>query len=398
MIDKQVDILIIGGGLTGATLLLALQNQGYETLLVESLPLSDKVAPDFDARTLALAPASVRLFQSLNLWSDLYPHVTPVNQVHVSEAGCFGATRLQGKPEKPLGYIIEMQYLNQTLVKHLPLSQVLAPAKIQSLEQNQVTIQMPDKTMHCKAKLIVAADGADSPTRQLSGLKARKKIWNQSAIVTNIALEKPHNGQAFERFTAKGALALLPVQKNKMALVWSLSTREAEKYVDLSDTEFLESLQTIFGYRLGRMTKAGKRSLWPLQQVVMPEQTAWPLVFIGNAAHTLHPVAAQGFNLGLRDIATLTECLIKTGLNPEMLVEYQRKRAHDQWVITQSTHILAELFTLKLPGLRPARNAGMLALDNLRPFKKIFSRYARGFGGYIPDLLCADSLREPDKS
>jgi 2-octaprenyl-6-methoxyphenol hydroxylase len=389
---QQVDILIIGGGLIGAALMLALKDQGYKTLLVETKPFVDEPL-DFDARSLALSPASQRILQNLNLWSYLAPFATTIETIHVSEAGRFGATRLQGDKNNPLGHVIEMHYLQSALQHSLSSKQILAPAKLLNLDSHshQATISTNEGNIIIEASLIVAADGAHSIVRQLCQLPYKIKNYHQTAIIANIGLTKTHQQQAFERFTADGPLAFLPLPNNRAALVWTMQNRDVENYLTMSDKQFLIALQKIFGYRLGRLDKIGHRFSYPLQQIIMPEKTAWPVVFIGNAAQTLHPVAGQGFNLGLRDVATLAQTIQEQGLTEKMLNLYKQRRQHDERAIVFFTDGLVELFTAKFPGLALARNAGLIALDNSPLLKTALTHYARGFGGYASDLICQNS-------
>lgn len=395
MINQEIDILIVGGGLTGATLLLALQGLGYSTLLVDAQPLAHKVNPDFDARTLALSPASQRILNQLKIWQPLQEHVTSIEMIHVSEQSRFGASRLQSKPHDPLGYVVEMQYLHQALHHLLDTQSVLAPATVYSLdlENNTVSVKTEAGERQIKARLIVAADGAHSAIRKMCDLPCETKLYVQQAIVANIGLLQAHQGRAYERFTQHGPLALLPMQKNRMALVWALPPDEAAQYLALSDEAFLQKLQQAFGYRLGRLAKIGKRFAYPLQQVLMPQLVKNSVVFIGNAAHTLHPVAGQGFNLGLRDVATLAQCIAQQGLNVAMLKEYVQLRAHDQKAIIRLTDDLIRVFTSRIPGLGIARGLGLMAFDNLPSLKKLLAHYARGFGGVAPNLVCDIALK-----
>ena len=398
MADKQTDILIVGGGLTGATLMLALRGLGYRTLLVESKPFSDKVNPDFDARSIALSPASKRILSMLGVWDILKEYATPITMIHVSDQYRFGVSRLQGEEHNPLGYVVEIQYINLALHQLLAKNQILAPATVNALDlPNKIaTVVTQSGEINIEAQLIVAADGADSIIRKLCALKVQSKSYEQNAIVANIGLIKPHNFKAYERFTAHGPLALLPMQTNKMSLVWAMPPDKAKEFMGLSDGSFIKELQQAFGYRLGRFVQVGKRFTYPLRQVLMPEQTKWPVVFVGNAAHTLHPVAGQGFNLGIRDVATLAQCIAKNGLNSDMLDEYLQLRHHDQQVITRCTDGLIQLFTSRLPGVGLARNMGLIALDNIPVLKNVLARYARGFGGVTPDLVCEIALSEQE--
>lgn len=394
MANKEIDILIIGGGLTGASLSLALQGLGLSTLLIESKPFNDKVNPDFDARSLALSPASQRILTMLGVWEILEGYATSIEMIHVSDQHRFGVSRLHGERGNPLGYVVEMQYINRALGILLNKEQLLAPAHLKSIDFNDgiAAITTESDEIFIRAQFIVAADGTESMMRRLCHLPVKIKDYNQQAIVANVGLVKPHGNRAFERFTPNGPLALLPMQNNKMSLVWASKPEDAKQLMNLNDDEFLQELQTAFGYRLGRFNKIGKRYSYPLKQVLMPQQTKWPVVFVGNAAHTLHPVAGQGFNLGLRDVATLAQCIAKDGLNSQMLEHYLKLRTHDQQMITWLTDGLIHLFTSRLPGVGVARNLGLLALDNIPALKNILARYARGFGGITPDLVCEIAL------
>ncbi len=394
MAKKQVDILIIGGGLTGAALLLALADSGYRTLLVEAKPFSNRLHADFDARSLALSPASVRILQMLGIWSLLEDYATPIAAIHVSEQHRFGSAYLQDDKKEPLGYVVEMQYINHALYKSLPSKQVIAPATLIKLNAGEglATLKTEKEEITIEAKLIVAADGTESSARRLLNLSAESKSYGQHAIVANIGLARPHHQQAYERFTSSGPMALLPMTEQRASLVWCLSPKDATSLLASSETDFLNALQRAFGYRLGRLVKVGQRVVYPLQQVLMPKPLIERVVFVGNAAHTLHPVAGQGFNLGLRDIAMLAQCIAQQGLHPETLTAYQQARRHDQTAITHFTDGLIALYKNQLPGMATLRKAGLMAIDNIPLLKNLLSRYARGFGGIIPDLVCGMPL------
>ena len=392
--EIDVDILIVGGGLTGAILLHALAELGYRPLLVEAKPISDRIHTDFDARSIALSPASERILNMLNIWPLLQSNLTPIETIHVSEQGHFGCARLQGDKKNPLGYVVEMQHLNQVLHALLNKQEVVAPAQLIAFDPNEniATVQQTNGNMRVRAQLVVAADGADSQLRQWCRLPTSIKDYHQHAIVTNIGLARSHHFHAYERFTASGPLALLPMSHSRMAAVWALEPDVADRLLKLSDYDFLKQIQLAFGYRLGRFIKVGQRSIYPLRQVVMPQSVLRSIVFIGNAAHTLHPVAGQGFNLGLRDVAMLAQCISKQGLTPDMLQTYQTSRQYDQTTITHLTDGLVELFTSKLPGTVFARSMGLIMIDNIPFLKNLLMRHATGFAGIIPDLVCGISL------
>ncbi|MFC3908274.1 2-octaprenyl-6-methoxyphenyl hydroxylase [Legionella dresdenensis] len=394
MAEQQVDILIVGGGLTGAALNLALAGRGLSIRLIETNSFDTRLSPDFDARTIALSPASVRILQMLKVWPLLESHATAINTIHVSDQYHFGTVNLQAKQNHSLGYVVEMQQINRALHQLLDPATIMAPASLIELDVNSAvaTIEQNGRASRIKAKLIVAADGVHSSVRTLANMKVNVKDYQQQAIVANIGLNRSHHNYAYERFTANGPLALLPMSEQRASLVWAVKPERAHELLKLDETQFLKQLQLTFGYKAGRFIKAGKRFVYPLRQAIMPIQAAWPLVFVGNAAHTLHPVAGQGFNLGLRDVATLAQCLIKDGLSAIMLGNYQQMRRYDQQATARFTDSLIAVFTNKIPGFGMARSLGLMAVDNLPGLKALLTRHARGFAGTVPDLVCGIEL------
>lgn len=400
MTNYDVDILIVGGGLTGAALMLALVDAGFNTLLVETKPFSNTQPTDFDARSLAISPATVRILQMLEVWPLLQKWAVPINTIHVSEQRSFGHTRLFGSSDNPLGYVVEMQHISSALHQRLDPDRVIAPARITALNAHKgtATINGIKGDVSVQAKLIVAADGAHSSVRALCGLDAKIKDYAQHAVIANIGLARSHQQWAYERFTSSGPLALLPLPGLRASLVWAMPPEDATRLMAMPEAEFLKHLQRAFGYRLGRFIRAGQRMVFPLQQMLMSELVTNKVVFVGNAAHTLHPVAGQGFNLGMRDIAMLAQCIVREGLSPEMLQTYQQSRRHDHTAITRFTDGLVELFTSRIPGASLARAAGMIAIDNIPLLKKLLTRYARGYAGITPDLVCGIALSNQETS
>lgn len=398
MADQTIDILIVGGGLAGASLMLALSNLGYKTLLVEAKPYTDRVKENFDARTLALAPASVNILKNLHVWSELEALAVPIKTIHVSEQRRFGLTVLEAEKNEPLGYVVEMQHINRALHQLLPEQQVLAPAQLIGLnfDKNEARIKSGTNEFTVAARLIVAADGADSSVRQLCGIKPDITSYRQVAIVANIGLARDHQHGAYERFTPSGPLALLPMSNKRSSLIWSVSPDKAAELMALTEHNFLNRLQREFGYRLGRFEKVGQRIIYPLRQVIMNDQVHGMVVFVGNAAHTLHPVAGQGFNLGLRDVAMLAQCVVNHGLNNAMLDKYRRARHDDQQTTIRFTNGLISLFLSQLPGVGVARSTGMMAMNNAPMIKNLLARYAKGYAGVIPDLVCNIPLQQKD--
>lgn len=396
MVERCVDILIVGGGLTGAALSLALRDSGYSTCLVESKPYSDTTSSDFDARSLALAPASVRILNMLSVWPLLAADASPIQHIHISEQARFGRALLNQEGSSPLGYVVEMQHIQRAIYQVIAPETLLAPAQLIALDvaNGLAEISSDSGMVTIHAKLIVAADGAQSHIRTLLNMSCVTKDYQQTALIANIGLARQHEHYAYERFTSQGPLALLPMTRQRMALIWSMPPLEAARLLDADDALFLKALQAAFGYRAGRFIKVGERAAYPLRQVIMPRQTAWPVAFVGNAAHTLHPVAGQGFNLGLRDVAMLAQCIIQYGLLPQMLTRYEALRTADQVAVTQFTNGLVELFAKHTPGFGLLRGLGLFTLDNLPIAKQILAYFAKGFVGHSPDLVCQIPLLE----
>ncbi len=389
--EIDVDILIIGGGLIGAMLTIALQGSGLRCLMVDSKPFAVKLDSDFDARSLALSPASIHILETLSVWQQVEPYACPIHRIHISEAKRFGTTRLENNTLSPLGYVVEIFRLYQAIQDKLQPEQIMAPCQLISLDDSRqkALLQTRDgKKISVNTKAMVAADGANSFVRQALNLPADIKDYHQAALTANIGLSRDHHNVAYERFTETGPLAMLPMAGKRASLVWSLKPKDAEALFDLSDAQFIQRLQAKFGYRLGRLEKVGERAVFPLRQVRTPQLAHWPVVFIGNAANTLHPVAGQGFNLGLRDVAMLAQILRQSGVNKAAFERYESSRSTDQSSIAWLTNGLIDLFTSKTPGLSYLRGCGLVALDNLPILKRTISRYASGFAGIVPDLAC----------
>lgn len=401
MIDYDVDVLIVGGGLTGALLHISLIPSKLNSLLIDSKQLNastQKIKENFDARSLALASASIRILKNLNIWEMLQNDATEIAQIHISQKGSFGNTLIKKKSHEQLGYVIEMQILQNIVHKCIQQTNTLSMASL--LDYNQktqiATIKTATKELKIKTKLVVAADGTESYLRKLVNLEYKIKQYQQEALVANIGLARPHANIAYERFTKTGPLALLPMNQQRCSLIWSLPKSTAQHLLTIDESEFLQKLQVEFGYRLGKFIKVGTRTVFPLQQVIMPKTHIDSIVFIGNAAHTLHPVAGQGFNLGLRDVAALAECILKYGLDSQMLEKYQKMRAQDQKYIKLFTDSLINIFKNKFPGASCARGAGLLALDNSNLGQRILESYARGFASNPPDLVCGIPIYPED--
>lgn len=400
--SADVDVLIVGGGLVGASLACALGQSPLKVALVEPVPPEAEQQPSYDDRTTALAPSSERVFQALGLWPQLRTEATPIRAVHVSERGGFGFARLSAAEagRDALGYVITNRSLGRVLPAQAaaqPNLELLCPASAEGVspaeEALQVQLQVAGEVRTLRTRLLVAADGARSPMRSALGIEADIRNYEQVAVIANLTPERDHAGRAFERFTANGPMALLPLSGGRSALIWAVPQAQAENVLAMSDQEFLAAVQQNFGFRLGRLLKAGRRDAFPLAMTTAREFTAHRAVVIGNAAHSLHPVAGQGFNLSLRDVATLAELVHEaacSGADPGsayLLAQYVLKRQADYRRVSGFTDLLVRLFSNRIPGLVGARNAGLLALDLFPPGKRGFLRHAMGRSGPSPRLV-----------
>ncbi|MES2909367.1 MAG: 2-octaprenyl-6-methoxyphenyl hydroxylase [Pseudomonadota bacterium] len=404
------DVIIIGGGMVGVTLALMLAQQLPQlrvTLLeAQRFPALDPNQPlpytaGFDARNTALSRRTVQALSDLGLWSQLQPHATPIKQIHISDRGHFGLSRLRAIEEQveSFGQVIENAWLGVVLLaalKKCPSVTLRDGVQVTALKTSAaaatVTLQQADGTgTELSAPLVIAADGTQSRSRDWLGLTARWHDYGQTALVTTVATSLPHQHEAFERFTEDGPIALLPLPdtanqpaQTRRSLVWALKTAEAERVKALSDTDFLAEFQRAFGRRAGRFTRVGQRHAYPLQLMVAHQQTVPRAVILGNAAHSLHPVAGQGFNLCLRDVLVLVETLRDACAQDADLGEsarwqaYEAKRQADQQQIIRFSDTLVRGFSNANPLLQLARNIGLLGFDLLPGAKPLVARYAMG--------------------
>ena len=399
--EYDSDVLIAGGGLVGASLAVALGEAGMRVSVVEAHALRVDQQPNYDERSIALAQGSQRIFQGLGLWDQLADEVCPIHTIHVSDRGRFGFTRLRREDEAvpALGYVASARVLGNTLIRALealPAVRLLAPAQLQDfrVDDNSVeaVLEVDGQTLTHRTRLLVAADGAHSTVRERLGIATRQWDYGQTAVIANVTPEREHHNVAYERFTDSGPMALLPMPGNHCALVWTVRSQQAQKVMELGDAEFLARLQQRFGNRLGRFLRVGERHAYRLQLLRARESVRPRLALIGNAVHTLHPVAGQGFNLGLRDVAALAEVVIdarRAGSDiggSTVLKQYADWRQADQRRVVAFTDSMVRIFSQPLPPVAWLRDAGMLALDLCPPAKRWFGRMTMGRAGRLPRL------------
>lgn len=387
------DVAIVGGGLVGCSLAVALARTGRRVALVEAQPARSEAAT-WDERCIALNAASRLILESLDLWQALRAQAEPITATHISERGRFGAARFTaaqaGLPA--LGYNTPLRAINQALWDRCGAdgTHILRPARLAALDVlghvAVLRLETPQGEHIVHARLLVAADGMRSAVREHLGLGARTHDYAQSAIVTAIRPQYPHQGVAYERFLPTGPLAVLPkpddAQGHACSLVWTVPSDQLASFEAWDEATFLAQAMQQFGERLGRFHALGRRQSYPLARVMSAQLCAARTVFVGNAAQNLHPVAAQGFNLGLRDAATLAALL--EGQDdpgaPALLDRYRQEREDDRQRVSTFTDGLVRLFSNRVPGLHRLRHLGLLALELDSPVRDAVLRQNLGFG------------------
>jgi 2-octaprenyl-6-methoxyphenol hydroxylase len=399
--QPEFDLLIIGGGMVGASLAHAVSGLGLRIGVVEAFPVEAQSQPSFDERVIALSWGSRVILEAIGVWAALEKEAEPIRHIHISDRGHFGFTHLDHRQEgvDALGYVATANALGKALQPSLAgLSDVefICPARLQrftcNADQAEVTLTVNGETRVVNAKLLVAADGGDSQVRTQLSIPLKELAYGQTAIIANLAVDPSHRGVAYERFTDSGPLAMLPMTEGRYSMVWTARDDQVEGLMSLSEAAFLGRLQERFGYRLGRLQHIGQRSAYPLRLRRVTEQVRSRVALIGNAAHTIHPVTGQGFNLGLRDVAVLADVLGDAAAarqDPGDLVTLRRYadwRSRDQQAVALLTDGLARLFANPLGPLRLARNLGLVGLDGLPSLKHLVARQFMGINGRLPRL------------
>ncbi|NHW00632.1 2-octaprenyl-6-methoxyphenyl hydroxylase [Stutzerimonas degradans] len=385
-------LAIIGGGLVGASLALALQDgareRGWRIHLIEPFQPGHEYQPSYDARSTALSWGTRLIYQRLGVWPRIAERAEPIRRIHVSERGRFAAARLDAVDEgvEALGYVVENAWIGHCLWRALDERVVLrdCPAEVQKLQPTDggYRLTLADgRELDCA--LAVLADGGRSGLREQLGIHVERRSYGQSALIANISPARAHDGLAFERFTADGPMALLPVRDNRCALVWTRPPAEAARLAALPEVQFLAELQQAFGYRLGAFRQVGTRHLYPLALVEAEEQVRAGLVVLGNAAHSLHPIAGQGYNLSLRDVDALSAALLASPAelgDLAVLRGYAERQQRDQLLTVGFSDQVTRLFGDSAALMSTGRGLGLLGLDLLPPAKHWFARQAMGLG------------------
>ena len=424
------DVIIAGGGMVGASLAHALAGGGLRVAVVEPVPLAADSQPSYDDRAIALAYGTRRILEGLGVWPALVPHAEPIRRVHVSDRGGLGFTHLDARDEcaEALGYVVTARDLGNALLapltrttgggsgfspterragdagltpaaSRMERADLHCPARVADfvVETDRVRVMVesgeaPSTARSIAARLLVAADGGRSAIRERLGVAQRHHAYGHHAVIANLTPSLPHEGVAYERFTETGPLALLPMTGNRCGLVWTARDADLADVLALDDRAFLAALQERFGFRLGRFVAVGRRSHYPLELRLAETQVLDRVAIIGNAAHTVHPIAGQGFNLGIRDVAMLADVLIEAHRSGRdlgsltVLRDYETARRRDQRTVALATDALARLFVNPLGPLRLARNVGMTLLDVLPPARHLLARVGMGLAGVQPRL------------
>ncbi|MDO6445878.1 2-octaprenyl-6-methoxyphenyl hydroxylase [Colwellia sp. 1_MG-2023] len=419
--QNQYDVIIAGGGLSGTLSALGLASQTkadgspLSIAIIEANDIQQTPKLTFDSRVLALSHGSVEYLKSLNVWQDIAPHAATIKNIHISDRGYYGKARLTAKDHQvsALGYVVEMSVLGQAFLSKLtqlqslqkaseitstkPLKSVTAnitwfcPDHITGINWQQDSVKVNlNSSQQLSAKLLLACDGGQSTCRQFANIASTTKSYEQCALIANVSMAKAHQDIAFERFTESGPIAVLPLtdsgkESHKCSLVWTLTPEQAAKLVALDETQFKLELELAFGSWLGKVEKVGERVMYPLNLVQANEQVYHRMALIGNASHTIHPIAGQGFNLGLRDVQQLCDCIafnIRQNLDIadfSALMRYANARKADHQQVIKLTDSLVTLFSNDLPPLVAGRNIGLKVLNYCTPLKNCLVNKTMGY-------------------
>ncbi|HAT36776.1 MAG TPA: 2-octaprenyl-6-methoxyphenyl hydroxylase [Rhodospirillaceae bacterium] len=406
---SRKDVIIVGGGMAGMSLGLALSAGGLRTLVIDSLAPEMETASDYDGRASAIAHGSANILKGIGLWSNLESDASPIWDIRVADGHPLrGISPLflhydhGDVGDDPFGYIIENRAIRKALQDAAGESEnleLVRPATVVSVEREPFGVSVFTETgQQFDGSVLVAADGRGSQIRQDAGIQTTVAMYRQKSIVCTVRHERDHAGTAVELFMPSGPFAMLPMTENRSNVVWTERIDLADRYLALDDDAFLQELGQRFGRWLGEIELAGPRFGFPLGVLHASRYTDQRLVLLGDAAHAIHPIAGQGLNLGLRDAAALAELFVdaaRLGLDigaASVLGRYERWRRFDNMVLTAVTDGLNRLFSNDIPPVRVARDLGLAMVDRLPPIKKFLMRHAMGHVGELPRLVRGKSL------
>lgn len=406
--SNQCDIAIVGGGLAGASLAIALAPLGYAIKVIEAVAYKASEQPSYDDRTLAMSHSSCRILSAIGLWGELENDATAIRKIYVSELDRPAEVVLDASELdlSEFGHVLEARRFGTVVTAQLEQIEnieVISPVRVTGIQtaENATTLQLESESGNeeLTARLVVAADGANSFIRTHLQIPTETRDYHQTAVVCNITPQKAHEGRAWECLTASGPFAVLPHTGIRCGLVWSVASDEAQGLLDLDDTEFLSRAQQRFGDHLGKFLKAGKRSAYPLKLVRAKEDVRERLVILGNAAHAIHPVGAQGFNLALRDVAVLAEILADDADGDPgeaaLLNRYSRWRKQDQRGTIATSDGITRLFAHPSMLAAGLRSVGLIAHALLPSLRRKSAIQAMGYRGRVPRLAMGERLGPP---
>lgn len=389
-----MSVIIVGGGMAGATLALAISHLTQGKLpvhLVEATAPGSLNHPGFDARAIALAAGTCQQLARVGIWQAIASCATPISTVHVSDRGHAGFVTLDAQEYHldALGQVVELHDVGQrlfALLQDAPGVTLHCPDRVNSFTRNEQQVAVTlESGVQIDGKLLVAADGSRSTMGEQLGILWQQTPYHQAAVIANVTTSVPHQGRAFERFTAQGPLAMLPMSQGRCSLVWCHPLEKQQQVVDWSDERFCHELQKAFGWRLGHIEHAGKRSAYPLALTNALSPVSHRAVLVGNAAQTLHPIAGQGFNLGMRDVMTLAETLagawaeqVDVGCYP-VLTRYRHRRQADKHATIGVTDGLVHLFANRWAPLVAGRNIGLMAMELFTPARDMLAQRTLGW-------------------
>jgi 2-octaprenyl-6-methoxyphenol hydroxylase len=406
----HADIMVVGGGVAGFSLTALLAQAGLSVICVDRAPLADRIDKNRDGRAQALSAATCRVLDAIGAWSLMAPHAAAITDIAILDADAPVALNFLSREigDQAFGQNIDITIIRSCLAQilgNLPTATVMAPAAVVGFRAEAASIVADlEDGRQVRAKLLVAADGRESPLRQMAGIGVTRWTYDQQAIVCAMHHENPHDGRALEHFFPEGPFAVLPLSDGpdgvfRSSVVWTTKPAIAAAMMDVNDVEFTAGLQEKCGERLGRVALVPGRWCYPLGVHHAHHYIAPRLVLVGDAGHAMHPIAGQGLNMGMRDVASLAEIIIeraRLGLDigtMDGLRRYQQWRRPDNIAYISFTDGLNRLFSNHLPPVALARRVGLSMVERLPPIKHFFMRQAmgtgRGIGGRLPRVMQA---------